>query len=114
MQCIEGTKQKIKKMFDKVELSVSSYDTAWVAMVPCPNSPPAPFFPQCVNWLLDNQLRDGSWGLPNRDPFLVKDALLSTLACILPLKQWGVGEEQVNKGIFAVLIAKARLLRSNR
>uniref|UniRef100_A0A2N9J246 ent-kaurene synthase n=1 Tax=Fagus sylvatica TaxID=28930 RepID=A0A2N9J246_FAGSY len=89
-------------MFDKVELSVSSYDTAWVAMVPCPNSPPAPFFPQCVNWLLDNQLRDGSWGLPNRDPFLVKDALLSTLACILPLKQWGVGEEQVNKGLFFI------------
>ncbi|GMY33123.1 ent-kaurene synthase, chloroplastic-like isoform X1 [Fagus crenata] len=89
-------------MFDKVELSVSSYDTAWVAMVPCPNSPPAPFFPQCVNWLLDNQLRDGSWGLPNRDPFLVKDALLSTLACILPLKQWGAGEEQVNKGLFFI------------
>ena len=32
-------------MFDKVELSVSSYDTAWMAMVPCPNSPQAPFFP---------------------------------------------------------------------
>uniref|UniRef100_A0A2N9IZ11 Squalene cyclase N-terminal domain-containing protein n=1 Tax=Fagus sylvatica TaxID=28930 RepID=A0A2N9IZ11_FAGSY len=84
-------------MFDKVELSVSSYDTAWEAMLPCPNSPQAPFFPQCVNWLLDNQLCDGSWGLPNRDPFLVKDAILSTLACILPLKQWGVGEEQMNQ-----------------
>lgn len=99
---IEGTKQRIKTMFDKVELSVSSYDTAWVAMVPCPNTPQAPFFPQCVNWLLDNQLHDGSWGLPNRDPFLVKDALLSTLACILPLKQWGVGEEQMNKGLFFI------------
>ncbi|KAF3974818.1 hypothetical protein CMV_001865 [Castanea mollissima] len=99
---IEGTKQRIKTMFDKVELSVSSYDTAWVAMIPCQNTPQAPFFPQCVNWLLDNQLHDGSWGLPNRDSFLVKDALLSTLACILPLKQWGVGEEQMNKGLFFI------------
>ena len=102
MQCIEGTKQRIKKMFNKVELSVSLYDTAWMAMVPCPNSPQAPFFPQCVNWLLDNQLHDGSWGLPSCDPFLVKNALLSTLACILPLKQWGVGEEQMNKGNSAI------------
>ncbi|GLT75771.1 hypothetical protein SLA2020_474700 [Shorea laevis] len=100
--CFEETKQRIKKMFNKVELSLSSYDTAWVAMVPSPNSLQAPFFPQCVNWLLDNQLCDGSWGLPNRDPILVKDALLSTLACIVALKQWGVGEEQMNKGLFFI------------
>ncbi|XP_062170077.1 ent-kaurene synthase, chloroplastic-like [Alnus glutinosa] len=100
--CFEETKQRIKKMFNKVELSLSSYDTAWVAMVPSPHSLQAPFFPQCVNWLLDNQLCDGSWGLPNRDPFLVKDALLSTLACIVALKQWGVGEEQLNNGLFFI------------
>ncbi|KAE8124499.1 hypothetical protein FH972_019378 [Carpinus fangiana] len=62
----------------------------------------APFFPQCVNWLLDNQLCDGSWGLPNRDPFLVKDALLSTLTCVVALKQWDVGEEQMNNGLFFI------------
>ncbi|KAF5477229.1 hypothetical protein F2P56_003892 [Juglans regia] len=100
--CFEGAKQRIKKMFNEVELSVSSYDTAWVAMVPSPNSPKAPFFPQCVNWLLDNQLCDGSWGLPNRDPLLVKDALLSTLACILALKQWDVGQDQMNNGLYFI------------
>jgi ent-kaurene synthase len=100
-------------MFNKVELSLSSYDTAWVAMVPSPHSLQAPFFPQCVNWLLDNQLCDGSWGLPNRDPFLVKDALLSTLACIVALKQWGVGEEQLNNGISNVLLAKVSSIISN-
>ncbi|KAG7955138.1 hypothetical protein I3843_11G055600 [Carya illinoinensis] len=100
--CFEGAKQRIKKMFNEVELSVSSYDTAWVAMVPSPNSPKAPFFPQCVNWLLDNQLCDGSWGLPNRDPLLVKDALLSTLACILALKQWNVGQDQMNNGLYFI------------
>ncbi|KAM5586881.1 ent-kaur-16-ene synthase, chloroplastic-like [Rosa sericea] len=95
----EATKQRIKKMFNKVDLSVSSYDTAWVAMVPSPNSEKEPFFPECVNWLLDNQLHDGSWGPPNLHQLLTKDALSSTLACILALKQWSVGEKQINKGM---------------
>ncbi|TQE02673.1 hypothetical protein C1H46_011742 [Malus baccata] len=86
-------------MFDKIDLSVSSYDTAWVAMVPSPNSPKDPFFPECVNWLLCNQLRDGSWCPSNLHPLFTKDALLSTLACILALKQWNVGEEHINKGL---------------
>ncbi|XP_021830387.1 ent-kaur-16-ene synthase, chloroplastic-like, partial [Prunus avium] len=97
-QNFEGTKERIKKMFNKVDLSVSSYDTAWVAMVPSPNSTKDPFFPECVNWLLANQFHDGSWG-PKFHPLLIKDALLSTLACILALKRWSVGEEQINKGL---------------
>ncbi|KAK7401598.1 hypothetical protein VNO78_13208 [Psophocarpus tetragonolobus] len=97
--CLEDSKERIRKMFNKVELSVSSYDTAWVAMIPSPTSPHTPFFPQCLNWLLDNQLIDGSWGLPDRHPLLLNDALLSTLACVLALKQWGVGEDQINRGL---------------
>nr|AKO82513.1 ent-kaurene synthase [Champereia manillana var. longistaminea] len=86
-------------MFKADELSVSPYDTAWVAMVPSLSSPEAPQFPQCVNWLLDNQLPDGSWGLFPRHQLLLRDAIASTLACILALKRWDVGEEQVNKGL---------------
>ncbi|KAK6933935.1 Terpene synthase, N-terminal domain, partial [Dillenia turbinata] len=86
-------------MFDKVELSVSAYDTAWVAMVPTPNSPNAPLFPRCVEWVLENQLNDGSWGRPHRDPFLTKDALSSTLACVLALKRWDMAEGHVKKGL---------------
>ncbi|CAI8587494.1 unnamed protein product [Vicia faba] len=97
--CFEDTKEKIKNMFNKVELSISSYDTAFVAMIPSSTSPHAPFFPQCLNWLLDNQLVDGSWGLPDRHPLLKNDAILSTLACILALKQWGIGEDKMNKGL---------------
>ncbi|CAK7326043.1 unnamed protein product [Dovyalis caffra] len=97
-QNFHGTKERIKKMFDKIELSVSSYDTAWVAMVPSPNCPETPCFPECTKWILDNQLGDGSWSLPHRHPLLVKDAVSSTLACILALKRWGIGEEQMNKG----------------
>ncbi|RDY07071.1 hypothetical protein CR513_08858, partial [Mucuna pruriens] len=97
--CLEDSKERIRQMFNKVELSVSSYDTAWVAMIPSPASSHTPFFPQCLNWLLDNQLLDGSWGLPGRHPLLMNDALLSTLASILTLKQWGVGEDQINRGL---------------
>ncbi|XP_058751576.1 terpene synthase 6, chloroplastic-like [Vicia villosa] len=97
--CLEDTKERIKNMFNKVELSISSYDTAFVAMIPSSTSPHTPFFPQCLNWLLDNQLVDGSWGLPDRHPLLMNDALLSTLASILALKQWGIGEDKLNKGL---------------
>ncbi|CAN6374612.1 unnamed protein product [Urochloa humidicola] len=84
-------------------LPPSAYDTAWIAMVPAQassspsSSPPAPRFPGCVRWILHNQRADGSWGAA--DPSLRKDALLSTLACILALKKWGAGEDHVAKGL---------------
>ncbi|KAK4267998.1 hypothetical protein QN277_024707 [Acacia crassicarpa] len=86
-------------MFDKVELSVSSYDTAWVAMIPSPSSPQVPLFPQTLNWLLENQQNNGSWGLPDGNELLTKDSLLSTLASVLALKQWGIGEQKINRGL---------------
>ncbi|CAH2067899.1 unnamed protein product [Thlaspi arvense] len=96
----EQTKEKIRKMLDKVELSVSAYDTSWVAMVPSPSSQSAPLFPQCLNWLLENQRDDGSWGLDHLNhQSLKKDMLSSTLACILALKKWGTGERQISKGL---------------
>ncbi|KAI3498201.1 hypothetical protein L1887_33970 [Cichorium endivia] len=95
---LDMTKERIRKLFNNVELSVSSYDTAWVAMVPSPNSPKSPCFPDCLNWLMDNQLDDGSWGL-HQHPQSSKDTLSSTLACILALKRWNVGNYQINKGL---------------
>ncbi|KAK4776390.1 hypothetical protein SAY86_005078 [Trapa natans] len=95
----QASKEQIRKMFHGIKLPVSPYDTAWVAMVPCTSSPQKAQFPQCVNWLLNNQLLDGSWGLPDRQHLLMKDALLSTLASILALKQWGVGERQIVRGL---------------
>ncbi|KAM7528825.1 hypothetical protein LguiB_032235 [Lonicera macranthoides] len=96
----EVIKERIRKLFsNEVELSVSSYDTAWVAMVPSPNYSLEPCFPECIDWLLDNQLADGSWGMPRYSPLLLKDTLSSTLASILALKRWGVGEDRINKGL---------------
>uniref|UniRef100_A0A3Q7HGI1 Terpene synthase N-terminal domain-containing protein n=1 Tax=Solanum lycopersicum TaxID=4081 RepID=A0A3Q7HGI1_SOLLC len=91
LQCNETTKERIRKLFHKVEFSVSSYDTAWVAMVPSPHSAKVPCFPECLHWVLHNQLEDGSWGLPHHQPLLLKDVLSSTLACVLALKRWGIG-----------------------
>ncbi|XP_068654436.1 ent-kaurene synthase, chloroplastic isoform X2 [Aristolochia californica] len=94
----EKRKDQIKKLFTKTELSVSSYDTAWVAMVPSPQSCLLPCFPQCLNWLMENQLPDGSWGL-HCHPRLIKDAVSSTLACVLALRKWNAGEVHMEKGL---------------
>ncbi|KAI4378951.1 hypothetical protein MLD38_016365 [Melastoma candidum] len=95
----EESKERVRQMFNKVQLSVSSYDTAWVAMVPSPHSSGLPHFPRSLNWLMDKQLLDGSWGLPHPHPLLLKDSLLATLASVLALKKWGSGERQIIKGL---------------
>ncbi|KAF5184202.1 Ent-kaur-16-ene synthase protein [Thalictrum thalictroides] len=98
-QHAQGPEGRIREMFKKAELSVSSYDTAWIAMVPSLDSPQQPCFPECLNWLLENQLNNGSWSLPCRHQLLIKDSMLSTLACVLALKRWEIGDEHVRKGL---------------
>ena len=103
----------------------SSYDTAWVAMVPAPGSPQASRFPQCVDWILRNQRGDGSWGPQAGSGYgpwsLGKDAFSSTMACVLALRTWGVVDELVGKVFFHLswfadereqLVSSAKLLRS--
>ena len=94
---------RIKEMLSNVELSVSSYDTAWVVMVPAMDSSKLPLFPKCLNWIMENQQPDGSWGLDLNHPLLVKDSLSSTLACVLALQKWNVGQQLVHKGIHFTL-----------
>lgn len=86
--------------------SPSSYDTAWAAMVPAPEGSSSRF-PRCVDWILRNQNADGSWGPGgcSGDPSLGKDALSSTMACVLALRTWGVGDELVGKGLFNCFMA---------
>ncbi|KAF2320390.1 hypothetical protein GH714_027368 [Hevea brasiliensis] len=95
----EGLAPRIKQMLNKVELSVSSYDTAWVAMVPSKDSSKQPSFPKCLNWVMENQGIDGSWGLDPSHPLLVKDSLSCTLACVLALQKWKVGQQLIHKGL---------------
>ncbi|KAL0330183.1 UNVERIFIED_CONTAM: Cis-abienol synthase, chloroplastic [Sesamum radiatum] len=86
----------------KVEISPSAYDTAWVAMVPARgySGSKQPCFPQCLDWIMENQNPDGSWGLqyPGH-PLLVKDSLSCTLACVLALRNWDVGQQLVERGL---------------
>lgn len=96
-QTTQALKDQIKKTFDDLKLSVSTYDTAWVAMVPSPSDHHSPCFPQCLNWLLENQLSNGSW-VSHCHPQVKKDALSCTLACTIALKKWNVGEDSIRRG----------------
>jgi ent-kaurene synthase len=91
----------------------SSYDTAWVAMVPERGAPGTPRFPRCVEWIVENQHDDGSWGLGGhlRLPWLAKDAVSSTLACVLALKTWNVGDEHIKKGTELQLVHSTYFFR---
>ncbi|XP_049350174.1 beta-phellandrene synthase (neryl-diphosphate-cyclizing), chloroplastic-like [Solanum verrucosum] len=99
MDGFEDARERIRETFGKVELSPSSYDTAWVAMVPSKHSLNEPCFPQCLDWIIENQREDGSWGLNPSHPLLLKDSLSSTLACLLALSKWRVGDEQIKRGL---------------
>ena len=66
--------------------------------VPSQAIPQAPGFPQCVEWILENQQDNGSWGINNYDLSTKKCSLLSTLACIIALKKWNVGPEHIRRG----------------
>lgn len=78
------------------DISVSPYDTAWVARVPALDGSPGPQFPNSLQWIVDHQLPDGDWGEPAQ--FLGFDRACSTLACIIALQIWGVGAQNVERG----------------
>ena len=80
------------------EISMSPYDTAWVARVPALDGSNGPQFPLSLQWIVDHQLSDGDWGEPSI--FLGFDRVCNTLACIIALQTWGVGAENVERGTF--------------
>ncbi|GKC81264.1 geranyllinalool synthase, partial [Tanacetum coccineum] len=72
----------------------SAYDTAWLAMIPHPQEHNTPLFKSCLEWLLNNQKEEGYWGdVPTID------ALPATLACMVVLRKWGFGTENIDKGL---------------
>ncbi|KAM0845301.1 hypothetical protein ACQ4PT_056464 [Festuca glaucescens] len=89
----------IKKQLQDPEFSPSPYDTAWVAMVPLRGFHQTPCFPQCVEWILQKQRDDGSWGISELVLPTSKSTLLSTLACVVALKKWDVGAEHIRRGL---------------
>ncbi len=77
-------------------ISVSPYDTAWVALVPALDGSGGPQFPKSLQWIIDNQLPDGDWAAC--DFFLGFDRVCNTLACVIALKTWRSGAENVERG----------------
>uniref|UniRef100_J3KUM7 Terpene synthase N-terminal domain-containing protein n=1 Tax=Oryza brachyantha TaxID=4533 RepID=J3KUM7_ORYBR len=65
-------------------------------MVPLQGSPQDPCYPQCAQWILDNQQLDGSWG---QSAEVNKETLLSTLACVVALKRWNAGPDHIRRGL---------------
>ncbi|KAF2945426.1 ent-isokaur-15-ene synthase isoform X2 [Oryza sativa Japonica Group] len=90
---------KIRKQLRDVQLQPSSYDTAWVAMVPVQGSHQTPRFPQSIEWILQNQYDDGSWGTNLPGLVVNKDILLCTLACVVALKRWNTGRDHISRGL---------------
>lgn len=60
-----------------------AYDTAWVARIKDANG--NPMFPQSLQWLLDHQRPDGSWGC---EVGYKHDRIISTLAALLALNEY--------------------------
>ncbi|CAL4968683.1 unnamed protein product [Urochloa decumbens] len=94
---IDAIRAQLRSMGDG-EISVSPYDTAWVALVKnVDGKGHSPQFPSCIDWIARNQLPDGSWG--DATFFLVQDRIINTLACIIALKFWNVHDERCKKGL---------------
>eukprot|EP01018_Ginkgo_biloba_P029167 Gb_39147 [translate_table: standard] len=79
------------------QITPSAYDTAWVARVPAIDGSVHPQFPATLQWLLQNQLNHGSWGLQSH--FLISDRLLNTLSSILTLTAWNTGNAHIHQGL---------------
>nr|WCR39982.1 terpene synthase class II [Tectona grandis] len=82
---------------DDGRISVSPYDTAWIALIKDVDGRDSPQFPSSLEWIAQNQLADGSWGDEDFDcPY---DRIINTLACVVALRTWNVYAETCEKGI---------------
>ncbi|XXG48534.1 hypothetical protein AAC387_Pa02g2957 [Persea americana] len=93
---VNGIKATLRSM-DDGEISVSAYDTAWVALVEDINGNGSPQFSSSLQWIVDNQLSDGSWG--DHKIFFAHDRIINTLACVVALKYWNIYPERCKRGI---------------
>jgi halimadienyl-diphosphate synthase len=67
---------------DEGKTKGAAYDTAWTARVT--DETGTPLFPECVQWLLENQKSDGSWGCYQQN---YHDRILSTLSAVIALEE---------------------------
>ncbi|KAK6141392.1 hypothetical protein DH2020_024840 [Rehmannia glutinosa] len=95
-ELVELTRSILQSMGDG-EISISPYDTAWVALVEDIHGGGLPQFPSSLDWISKNQLSDGSWG--DRYIFSIYDRIINTLACVVALRSWNIHPDKSDKGI---------------
>lgn len=94
---INEVKSMLRSMDDDGEISISAYDTAWVALVKDVNGSGEPQFPSSLQWIVENQLPDGSWG--DCSIFLAHDRIINTLGCVVALKSWNTRPDICERGL---------------
>ncbi|XP_051142723.1 ent-copalyl diphosphate synthase 1-like isoform X2 [Andrographis paniculata] len=93
---VEMIKSMLRSM-DDGEISISPYDTAWVALVEDIGGKGQPQFPTSIEWISNNQLEDGSWG--DSAAYSAHDRILNTLACVVALRSWKMHQDKTDKGV---------------
>jgi hypothetical protein len=77
-------------------VSASAYDTAFVARLAHPRGN-KPMFPESLQWILDNQLTDGSWG--STAVVYLYDRVICTMAAIYAIHRWHPNSDAISSGI---------------
>lgn len=85
-------------------VSPSAYDTAWLAMINNPLCNSA-MFKDCLDWVLNNQAEEGYWGECDAHGNLTIVSLPATLACLIALKKWNIGNQNIKRGTYSSLSA---------
>ncbi|XP_022724392.1 (E,E)-geranyllinalool synthase-like [Durio zibethinus] len=83
-------------------VSPSAYDTAWMAMIdPLDSDQPwlSPMFKDCLDWVLNIQTEEGYWGECDAHGNPTIESLPATLACVIALKKWNVGNQNIKRGL---------------
>lgn len=99
LSCIERRVQKIKKNIFSSNFDLytfvcpSTYDTAWLAMIPHSKYPSQPMFNNYLDWLLNNQKPQGYWGESG-----TIECLPATIVSMVALIKWNTGKSMVDKG----------------
>ncbi|KAJ4849671.1 hypothetical protein Tsubulata_019869 [Turnera subulata] len=91
-------------------IAPSPYDTAWLALLRDPVKPSDPMFKNCLTWVLNSQKEEGFWGEYDGHGMPSAECLLATVACMIALKKWNVGEELVHKGLAFIQANAEQLL----
>jgi halimadienyl-diphosphate synthase len=95
---LKNDARQLLGQLDRVTMSNTAYDTAWVARVPEDDGSSVPAFPKALEWLVRRQYPDGSWG--SSIPYY-HDRIISTMATVVTLAEHNNGSshaEAVQRG----------------